>query len=89
MLEFLSGIILAILAPDLARCGVVLGALLVATGVVWIGVVNAHDMALPRLVSHAIPSIMAVTGALMLEPWRARTRAASAGCSATPPTRSI
>jgi len=69
MLEFLSGIILAILSPYLARCGAVLGALLVAAGVVWIGVVYAHDMALPRLVSHAIPSIMAVTGALMLEPW--------------------
>jgi len=32
-------------------------------------VVYAHDMALPRLFSHAIPSIMAVTGALMPEPW--------------------
>lgn len=69
MLEFLSGIILAILAPHLARCGTALGALLVAAGTVWIGVVYAYDMALPRLVSHAIPSIMAVTGALMLEPW--------------------
>jgi exopolysaccharide production protein ExoZ len=69
MLEFLSGIILAILAPYLARCGSLLGALLVAAGVVWIGVVYAYDMSLSRLVSHAIPSIMAVTGALMLEPW--------------------
>jgi exopolysaccharide production protein ExoZ len=69
MLEFLSGIILAILSPYLARCGAVLGALLFAAGVVWIGVVYAHEMALPRLVSHAVPSIMAVTGALMLEPW--------------------
>ena len=69
MLEFLAGVILAILAPSLARCGPVLGALLFAAGVVWIGVVYAHEMALPRLVSHAIPSIMAVTGALMLEPW--------------------
>ena len=69
MLEFLSGIILAILAPYLARCGAVIGALLVATGVVWIGVVYGYDMALPRLISHAIPSIMAVTGALMMEPW--------------------
>jgi exopolysaccharide production protein ExoZ len=69
MLEFLSGIILAILSPYLARCGAALGALLVAAGVVWIGVVYGYDMALPRLVSHAIPSIMAVTGALMLEPW--------------------
>ena len=69
MLEFLSGIVLAILAPYLARCGPVLGALLFAAGVVWIGTVYAYDMALPRLVSHAIPSILAVTGALMLEPW--------------------
>ena len=69
MLEFLSGIVLGILAPYLARCGALLGALLFAAGVVWIGVVYAHEMALPRLVSHAIPSIMAVTGALMLEPW--------------------
>ena len=72
MLEFFSGIILAILAPYLARCGALLGAVLFAAGVVWIGVVYAHDMALPRLVSHAIPSIMAVTGALMLEPWAQR-----------------
>jgi len=69
MLEFLSGVILAILSPYLARCGAVLGALMFSAGVVWIAVVYAHDMALPRLVSHAIPSIMAVTGALMLEPW--------------------
>ena len=69
MLEFLSGIVLAILAPYLARCGAVLGALLFAGGVIWIGVVYAYDMALPRLISHAIPSIMAVAGALMLEPW--------------------
>jgi exopolysaccharide production protein ExoZ len=69
MLEFLSGIILAILAPYLARCGAGLGALLVAAGAIWIGVVYGYDMALPRLVSHAIPSIMAVTGALMMEPW--------------------
>lgn len=69
MLEFLSGIVLAILASHLARCGAVLGALLFVAGVVWIGVVYAYDMALPRLVSHAVPSIMAVTGALMLEPW--------------------
>lgn len=69
MLEFLSGVILAIIAPYLARCGAVLGALLFCAGVVWIGVVYGYDMALPRLVSHAIPSIMAVTGALMLEPW--------------------
>jgi peptidoglycan/LPS O-acetylase OafA/YrhL len=69
MLEFLSGIILAILSPYLARCGAVLGALLVIAGAVWIGVVYGYDMSLPRLVSHAIPSIMAVTGALMLEPW--------------------
>lgn len=69
MLEFLSGIVLAILAPYLARCGALLGALLFAAGVVWIGFVYAHEMALPRLVSHAIPSIMAVTGALMAEPW--------------------
>jgi len=69
MLEFLSGIILAILAPYLARCGVTLGALLIVIGVVWIGVVYAHEWALSRLISHAIPSIMAVTGALMLEPW--------------------
>ena len=69
MLEFLSGIVLAILSPYLARCGAVIGTLLVAAGTVWIGVVYAHDMALPRLVSHALPSIMGVTGALMLEPW--------------------
>jgi len=69
MLEFLAGIVLAILAPYLARCGAMLGALLFCAGVVWIAVVYGYDMALPRLVSHAIPSIMAVTGALMLEPW--------------------
>jgi exopolysaccharide production protein ExoZ len=69
MLEFLSGIILAILAPYLARCGAVLGALLFVSGATWIGVVYGYEMALPRLVSHAIPSIMAVTGALMMEPW--------------------
>ena len=69
ILEFLSGIVLAILAPYLERCGTVLGALLLAAGIVWIGVVYAHEWALPRLVSHAIPSIMAVTGALMMEPW--------------------
>jgi len=78
MLEFLSGIILAILAPYLTRCGSLLGALLFAAGVVWIGVVYAHEWALPRLVSHAIPSIMAVTGALMLEPW-ARTHQSRIG----------
>lgn len=78
ILEFLSGIILAILAPYLARCGAILGAILFAVGVVWIGVVYAHEWTLPRLVSHAVPSIMAVTGALMLEPW-ARTHQSRIG----------
>jgi len=68
MLEFLSGVVLAILSPYLARRGGMLGALLIAAGVLWIGGVYRYDIALPRLASHGIPAIMAVTGALMLEP---------------------
>src|SRR5947207_15519787 len=69
MLEFLAGVVLAVLSPYLARCGAALGAILVAAGVLWIGYIYSNDIPLPRLVSHAVPSIMAVTGALMLEPW--------------------
>lgn len=69
MLEFLSGMVLAILSPYLGRCGAVLGAVLVVAGTLWVGIVYANDMVLSRLISHAIPSIMLVTGALMLEPW--------------------
>jgi len=68
MLEFLSGVLLAILAPHLARCGAMLGAVLIAAGVLWIGVVYGYDIGLPRLASHGVPAIMAVAGALMLEP---------------------
>src|SRR5205085_1788 len=69
MLEFLAGVILAILAPYLARAGATPGALLIAAGMLWIGVVYGYDSALPRLASHGVPAILAVTGALMLEPW--------------------
>src|SRR5207237_3643278 len=44
MLEFLAGVVLAILAPYLARGGATPGALLIAAGMLWIGVVYGHDI---------------------------------------------
>lgn len=68
MLEFLAGVVLAIVSRQLMRCGALLGVALLIVAVLWVGVVYANGYALPRSISHAIPAVIAVAGALMLEP---------------------
>lgn len=68
MLEFLAGVVLAIVSPYLMRRGALLGFALLVFAALWVVVVYANDLALPRTVSHAIPAVIAVIGALMLEP---------------------
>ena len=77
MLEFLAGVMLAILAPLLMRCGTIAGLLLIAGAVMWVAVVYGYGFAPERIVSHGIPAVTAVAGALMIEPRGA--------CAAEPP----
>jgi exopolysaccharide production protein ExoZ len=68
MLEFLAGVVLAIVSPYLMRCGALLGLALLASAALWVAVVYSGGFVLERIVSHAIPAVIAVAGALMLEP---------------------
>ncbi len=67
MLEFLAGVVLALGARHLMRCGALTGVALLAFAALWVAIVYANGYALPRIVSHAIPAVIAVAGALMLE----------------------
>lgn len=78
MLEFLSGVVLAIASPYLMRRGAPLGFALLVFSTLWVAIVYANGYALPRIVSHAIPAVLAITGALMLEP-AARARPSRLG----------
>jgi peptidoglycan/LPS O-acetylase OafA/YrhL len=73
MLEFLAGAVLAVLSPRLMRCGTLVGLVLLAAAALWVTVVYAQGFQVARIVSHGVPAIIAVAGALMIEPW-ARTR---------------
>ncbi|MEJ0077354.1 MAG: acyltransferase [Alphaproteobacteria bacterium] len=68
LLEFLAGVMLAILAPVLMRCGTVAGLLLVVAAILWVAVVYGYGFVPERIVSHGIPAVTAVAGALMIEP---------------------
>ena len=67
MLEFLAGVMLAILAPLLMRYGTIAGLLLLAGAVMWVAVVYGYGFVPDRIVSHGIPAVAAVAGALMIE----------------------
>jgi exopolysaccharide production protein ExoZ len=67
MLEFLAGVMLAILTPLLMRGGTIAGLLLLAGAVAWVTVVYSHGFVPERIVSHGIPAVTAVAGALMIE----------------------
>jgi exopolysaccharide production protein ExoZ len=74
MLEFLAGVILAILSPVLLGGGTAAGLALLAAAGGWVTVMYGYGFAPERIVSHGIPAVAAVTGALMIEPVaRART----------------
>jgi exopolysaccharide production protein ExoZ len=68
MLEFLAGVMLAILSPMLIRCGTVAGLALIAAAILWVAAVYGYDFVPERIVSHGIPAVTAVAGALMIEP---------------------
>jgi exopolysaccharide production protein ExoZ len=68
MLEFLAGVMLAIVAPLLMRCGMIAGLLLMTAAIAWVGVVYGYGFVPERIVSHGIPAVVAVAGALMVEP---------------------
>jgi exopolysaccharide production protein ExoZ len=72
MLEFLAGAVLAVISPRLMRCGTLVGLTLLAAAALWVTVVYAQGFQLARIVSHGIPAIVAVAGALMIEPWARR-----------------
>jgi peptidoglycan/LPS O-acetylase OafA/YrhL len=68
MLEFLAGVMLAIASPLLMRCGTAAGLLLMAAAVAWVAGAYGYGLVLERIVSHGIPAVTAVAGALMIEP---------------------
>ena len=78
MLEFLAGAVLAVLSPHLMRCGTWLGLLLLAIAALWVGTVYSQGIVLERIVTHGIPAVIAVAGALMIEP-AARARPSRLG----------
>jgi exopolysaccharide production protein ExoZ len=68
LLEFLAGVMLAILSPVLMRQRVVFGLVLSAAAILWVAVVYGYGFAPERIVSHGIPAVIAAAGALMIEP---------------------
>ena len=68
LLEFLAGVMIAVLSPLLMRCGSVAGFMLVAAAALWVAVVFGYGFVPERIVSHGIPASIAVMGALMIEP---------------------
>lgn len=67
LLEFLAGVMLAILSPLLTRCGTAAGLLLTAGAALWVAIVYGYGFVPERLVSHGVPAVTAVAGALMIE----------------------
>jgi exopolysaccharide production protein ExoZ len=68
MLEFIAGVMLAAVSPLLMRCGAFPGLLLLIAATLWVSVVYGFGFILERIVSHGIPAVTAVAGALMIEP---------------------
>jgi exopolysaccharide production protein ExoZ len=68
MLEFLTGVMLAIVSPLLMRCGTVAGLMLITAAIAWVAVVYGYGFVPERIVSHGVPAVIAVAGALMIEP---------------------
>jgi exopolysaccharide production protein ExoZ len=68
MLEFLAGIVLAILSTRLMRCGTWAGLMLLTAATLWVAGVYGYGLDLPRIVSHGVPAVVAVAGALIIEP---------------------
>jgi len=68
MLEFLAGVVLAILSPRLMRRGTLPGLALLAAATLLVAVVYGYGLLLERIVSHGVPAVIAVAGALMIEP---------------------
>jgi peptidoglycan/LPS O-acetylase OafA/YrhL len=68
MLEFLAGVMLAIVSPVLMRCGTLAGLALITAAILWVAVVYGSGFVPERIVSHGIPAVIAVAGALMIEP---------------------
>jgi len=68
LLEFLAGVMLAILSPLLMRCGVLSGLALTAAGIIWVAVVYGYGFAIERIAANGVPAVVAVAGALMIEP---------------------
>lgn len=68
VLEFLAGVMLAVVSPLLVRCGTLGGLTLIAAAIVWVAIVYGYGFVPERIVSHGIPAIAAVAGGVMLEP---------------------
>jgi peptidoglycan/LPS O-acetylase OafA/YrhL len=68
MLEFLAGVMLAIVSPLLIRCGTLTGLALLAAAVLWVAVIYAYGFVPERIISHGIPAIAAIAGGVMIEP---------------------
>ena len=68
LLEFLAGIVLAMLSPWLMRQITALGWLLILAGVAWLVAVMAADLPWTRALASGVPAAAIVAGALVLEP---------------------
>lgn len=68
LLEFLAGVMLAILSPALMRCGAPAGFVLIAAAILWVAVVYGYGFVPERIVAHGIPAVTAIAGVLMIEP---------------------
>jgi exopolysaccharide production protein ExoZ len=68
LLEFLAGVMLAIVSPSLMRCGLLAGLALATAAILWVAIVYGFGFAPERIISHGIPATAAVAGALMVEP---------------------
>jgi exopolysaccharide production protein ExoZ len=68
LLEFLAGIVLAVLSPWLMRQMAALGWLLIVGGVAWLVWVTAAALPWERALASGVPAAAIVAGALVLEP---------------------
>ncbi|HEY1363723.1 MAG TPA: acyltransferase [Xanthobacteraceae bacterium] len=68
LLEFLAGVVLAVLAPRLMRSSATLGALLIAAGAGGLLLALSSDELPKRILAYGVPAAAIVAGALVLEP---------------------
>jgi peptidoglycan/LPS O-acetylase OafA/YrhL len=68
LLEFAAGIVLACLAPRLYTTRSGIGWALIGIAVIWLVAVHRMEPLPERIVAFGIPAILAVAGALVLEP---------------------